>query len=184
MAYRGKERRKLEDDSNINPRIARIETELESVVRDLTLTSSAIRDLADTVQRQGQNFDEQLLKLHVAVTQAAGPRKTEWQTIISAVTLIVAIGASAMSPLYLRLADTRTRVDQHERIFSDSIQTLDNKLQNETKLVIARVEEKADFLQRQFDQVQRDGSPITRERLAVLESKIRDLKQQRGSNDN
>ena len=151
--------------SRLEPRVAKVETELEAVVGNLGLLSSDVRSLAASVRQQGDNFDLQMRQLHVAVTSAAGPRKMQWEAIIAAVALIMAIGASALSPLYLRMADVQTdlkeeqlartaheqlklhpvgetRINAMEQILkegrdrnSEAIRELDAKLQKEYSLI-------------------------------------------------
>lgn len=84
-----------EEDTRSNylePRVAKLETGLEILTRDVATLATVTRD-------QGKNLEHEIQRLTVAVTQAAGPRKTDWQTILSAIMLIMAIGSAVFWPL-------------------------------------------------------------------------------------
>lgn len=181
--------------ASFEPRLARVEAILESVTTDISALTSAVRT-------QGENASAQLTQLQVAVTQAAGPRKTEWSTVVAAVALILAIGAAAFAPVVLRVDELAralaslsndhkehtaqpmhavgaARVDWLERdtarmtqINRDALLALDEKLKAETRLAAASIAEKTAALRAEFDDVRINGSPVTRDRLVKLETQI------------
>lgn len=200
------DRRNSDSSSSMEPRVTRVEAQLESVVRDIGTLTVNVHELAKAVQEQGENIDSQIKQLSVALVQASGPRKTDWSLVISALGLILTLGAATLSPLYLRLHDTslsveklddrfttherlklhpvgEARIDMLEKFISNSItnnekniKELDDKLQKESTLLLSVIDQKIKDIDSNFSEVKRDGSPITRERLAVIESQIKDIK--------
>lgn len=78
--------------NHLEPRVAKLEAGLEILTKDVATLASITRE-------QGKNLEHEIQKLTVAVTQASGPRKTDWQTILSAIMLIMAIGSAIFWPL-------------------------------------------------------------------------------------
>lgn len=198
MVWNGLERRKAMKDGHklnlgngLEPRITRLETEIEAISRDLTVLTGDIRQFSSNVSKQSENYDKQLRELSIAVTSALGPRKTDWGVIVSCVGLVMAIGTAALSPLYIKMNSidhfsirTAAELRNHELLdmhpvaleklksIKHNISALDKKLQKESRLLIATVNERSQSLEKQFDDVKVQGSPITRERLAVLEDRV------------
>lgn len=159
-------------------RMVAVETRMETVTTSLQNVANDIRDLSAVVRQQGTNIEGQISQLLVAVTQASAPRKTDWQTLIAGVGLILAIGAAAFSPLLLRLNDVQNglgrleareekhealpmhpvgmaRLDAIERITNErtlanaeAIKTLDIKLQREAQLQNDLLREKTEAVNR------------------------------------
>lgn len=187
----------------LGPRVARVETELESVAKDIGNLTTDVRTLANSIRQQGENFETHLRQLHVAVTSAAGPRKTDWSAIISAVGVIVAIGTAAMSPLYLRVGDLQnsvatlsTVVREHialpmhpvgearigfveegmrlaVKVNEEVILALETRLNQLVDANDKRLAGEFESIRKELHDVKYLGSPITRERLAVLEEQIK-----------
>jgi len=105
-------------DMNLEPRVAKLEVGLDRLTDD-------VRSLASIVRDQGSNVEKQLNDLTVAVTQAAGPRKTDWSVIISAVLLVMAIGSAAFWPLNQTVQENKT-----------VIETLNQSFQNHGQLML------------------------------------------------
>lgn len=173
--------------SHLESRLAKTETQIEALTTD-------VRSLVSIVKQQGDEFQSQMRQLAVAVTTASGPRKTEWSTIIAGTGLIIGIGTSAMSPLYMRMSDMQKAVEHQARDFRDHERLPMHKaseleMDHIRKLVdgnSATVEMKLATLEKGLDKrfadmtktvddVKYQGSPITRERLAVIESRLKDL---------
>ena len=100
----------------LEPRVAKLEVGMERLTDD-------VRNLAIVVREQGNQMEQEIQKLVVAVTQAAGPRKTEWSTIIAAAMLVLAIGAAAFWPLNqtvqeqkVSLSSISQKIENHSRI--------------------------------------------------------------------
>jgi hypothetical protein len=105
-------------DPSLEPRVAKLEVGLERLTED-------VRSLASVVRDQGATVEKQLSELTVAVTQAAGPRKTDWSVIISAVLLIMAIGSAAFWPLNQTVQENKV-----------AIETLNQSFQNHGQLML------------------------------------------------
>lgn len=120
---------------HLEPRVAKLEGQLDRLTDD-------VRSLASIVREQGTTVEKQLSELTVAVTQAAGPRKTDWSVIISAVLLVMAIGSAAFWPLNQISQENKVAIEElnksfqnHEKINihpvgSVILQRLENKLEN------------------------------------------------------
>jgi hypothetical protein len=187
---------------NLEPRIAKAETALESLARDVETLTADVKSLAHSINQQGVNFETQIRELTAAVTSAAAPKRTDWGTLISAFGLMLAIGASALSPLYLRVNDLQaavekeetyriahekmklhpvgeTRIDYMEVMLKEAtlrnaldVKTLESKMVREIEMIDAHHKSAMDVLRREFDDVKAHGSGITRERLAILEDRL------------
>jgi hypothetical protein len=64
-------------------------------------------------------MEGEIQKLVVAVTQAAGPRKTDWQTIFAAIALILAIGSAAFWPMSQTLQENKVSIQSLEQKYAD-----------------------------------------------------------------
>ena len=179
MAWDGVEHRKHNIDTNpryLEPRVIRVETELESLTKDIASLTVNIKDLSSAVSRQSENVEKQFQSLAVAVTTAGAPRKTDWGVIVAAVGMVFMAGAATLSPLYLRMNDVQVsafrsmqRMDDHEKLVmhpvglsrvdalekslrerasenSDDIRALDSKLQKETELTANKIEQRVSDL--------------------------------------
>lgn len=96
----------------LEPRVAKLEVGMERLTDD-------VRDLANVVRTQGSNMEGEIQKLVVAVTQAAGPRKTDWATIIAGCALVLAIGSAAFWPLNQTAQDNKAGLTRMEQITDD-----------------------------------------------------------------
>lgn len=95
------------DSSHLEPRVAKLELGMERLTDD-------VQDLAQVVRNQGSRMEGEIQKLVVAVTQASGPRKTDWSTIIAAVMLIMAIGSAAFWPLNQTVQENKESIKSIE----------------------------------------------------------------------
>jgi GNAT superfamily N-acetyltransferase len=99
-----------------------------------------VRTLASVVRTQGSNMEGEIQKLVVAVTQASGPRKTDWSTIIAAVMLIMAIGSAVFWPLNQSTQENKERIEAYHQDFQEH-KSQDS--QGITAALIQRLEEHA-----------------------------------------
>lgn len=99
----------------LEPRVAKVETGLDMLARD-------VAGLAQVVREQGVNIERQIKELAIGVTQAAAPRKTDWQTLIALVMLIMAIGSAVFWPLNQTANDNKQAVQRIEQQFHDHSQ--------------------------------------------------------------
>lgn len=97
---------------HLEPRVAKLEGQLDRLTED-------VRSLATIVRDQGITVEKQLSELTVAVTQAAGPRKTDWSMIISAVLLIMAIGSAAFWPLNQTVQENKLALENLNQSFQN-----------------------------------------------------------------
>lgn len=107
-----------EKSPTLEPRVAKLEVGLDRLTED-------VRDLAGVVRSQGSRMEGEIQKLVVAVTQASGPRKTDWPTIISAIMLMMAIGSAVFWPLNQTAQNNKTDLEHLTRDF-ERHQQLDN----------------------------------------------------------
>lgn len=126
-----------------------METSLERLTKDVS-------ELASIVRQQGSTVEDQIHKLMLAVSQAASPRKTDWQTLISAAFLIIAIISAVFWPLsqkmgYIetRLTDLNSRTQSETTLIAQELKTqinnistkYDREVQNLGDRIVARVNE-------------------------------------------
>ena len=114
--------------TSLEPRIARMETSVSNL-------TDTMRELAGTVHDNVVNVDRQLQSLAIAVTQASGPRRTDWGTVISAIFLILAIGSAAFWPLNQTSQNTKNDMKElqikcEQHISQDSQAALNQRLMN------------------------------------------------------
>lgn len=103
---------KTSTSTSLEPRVAKLEVSLDRLTED-------VRSLALVVRDQGATVEKQLTELTVAVTQAAGPRKTDWSLIISAVLLVMAIGSAAFWPLNQTVQENKIALETLNTTFQD-----------------------------------------------------------------
>jgi hypothetical protein len=119
-------------------RIATVEAKVSTLDTNLHDLAVDVKDLASIVRTQGENIETQIQQLMVAVTNAASPHKIDWSSMIALIVLLMAIGAAALSPLYLRIGDL-----QHES------QVLDERFKAHEQLKLHPVgEAKIEYLEK------------------------------------
>lgn len=79
-------------EQHLEPRVARLETGLETLTRNVS-------EMAVSMRENSTATNNKIDTLVVAVTQAQAPRRTDWGVIISAIGLILALGAAVLIPL-------------------------------------------------------------------------------------
>jgi hypothetical protein len=99
-------------DTYLEPRVAKLETGLDILTRDVTT-------LAQVVREQSKNIEREIQSLAVAVSQASGPRKTDWSTVISAIFLIMAIGSAVFWPLNQTVRNTHDGLEKVQAQISE-----------------------------------------------------------------
>ena len=165
---------------DLEPRVAKLETGIEQLARNMTELTSIVRE-------QGKTSETQIQGLLVAVTTAAGPRKTDWGTIIASVGLVMVIGAAAFSPLYLRVGDLQTtdirfeeRFERHRELTlhpvgQAKVDSLEKSL-IESKITLKEEIEKLDAkLQKEYQlmsDVQKESSKGHDKSIADLDTRL------------
>lgn len=94
-----------EKPTNLEPRVAKLETGLEILTRDVTT-------LATVVREQSRNIEAEIQNLAVAVTQAAGPKKTDWSLFIGFIMLILTIGSAVFWPINQTAESNKTAIHE------------------------------------------------------------------------
>lgn len=193
----------------LESRVARTEANVESIAKTVDALTRDVRALSASIQDHSEQVERQIKELLVSVTTAAGPRKTDWHLVLGGVGLVLAIGAAVFSPLMLRIADARAmaevltqkidahanlashpvgiaRLDALEKILTErgvtntaAIDRLDAKLQKEFELSGLATKEMIAALKNNFEDVQRNGSGVTRERLAIIEQQLKAMERER-----
>jgi hypothetical protein len=92
-------------------------------------------------------MEQEVQKLVVAVTQAAGPRKTDWSTIIAALMLVMAIGSAVFWPLNQTSRDSKLVIENLERKFDNHTQL---QLHPVGMALVSRIEEQLQFQSNKF----------------------------------
>lgn len=188
--------------ADLEPRVATVESQVESINVSVRELASDIKDLASIIRNQAAETDRQIGQLTVAVANAQAPRKTDWSTLMGGVALMMAIGTAAFSPMLLRINDAQSSIsglddkltehmqlpmhqvgevkvaalermqDERVKFLENQIKELDVKLQKEFVLVNATIREQISTAEKKLEEVKVFGSPITRERLAIIEERL------------
>ena len=90
----------------LEPRVAKLEVGLDRLTDD-------VRNLAVVVREQGSQMEGEIQKLVVAVTQAAGPRKTDWGVIVAGLGLVLAIGSAVFYSLNQTTQDNKIAIEKY-----------------------------------------------------------------------
>lgn len=99
-------------DTSLEPRVARLETGLEQLAKNVSEMATAVRENASSTNTKIDN-------LIVAVTQAQAPKKTDWGVFISAIGLIVALGAAVLIPLNNATQDNKQAIEKYHESMVD-----------------------------------------------------------------
>ncbi len=100
------------EELHLEPRVARLETGLESLTKNVS-------DLANTIRDNNLEVSKQLSALQVSVTTASGPRKTEWSLLLSGGFLILALGSAVFWPLNKATLDNKSAIEMYHSLFVD-----------------------------------------------------------------
>jgi hypothetical protein len=96
--------------TQLEPRVAALEVGLDRLTAD-------VKDLANVVRAQGQTVEQEIQKLVVAVTQAQGPKKTDWGTLILGLMLILSLGAAVLVPINNNSSDNKASIQLVDQKF-------------------------------------------------------------------
>ena len=102
---------------NLEPRVAKLETGLEMLTRDVASLAQVVRD-------QGTNIEEQIKQLAIGVTQAAAPKRTDWSLLLTLCMFILALGSAVFWPINQTVQENKIAIQHMETKFDDH-----NKLQ-------------------------------------------------------
>lgn len=167
-------------DYTLEPRVAKLEVGLDRLTEDL-------KDLATVVRQQGKSVEAEIQKLVVAVTQAQGPRKTDWGVLIAAAGLFLAIGGAAFWPLNqqvqeLKISQTANHqlIVEHQKMDNHPVGTaLVQRLEEQLKLHIQQnVKDISDHIineQKDFEFMRKCFQERLESERVYYEGKIRNI---------
>jgi len=118
-------------DTHLEPRVAKLETGLEILTRDVS-------SLAQITREQGTSIERQIRELAIGISQAAAPKKTDWGTLIAAIMLVMAVGSAVFWPLNQTSQNAKTAV---EALAADYHSHTTLELHPVGKALLGRVEE-------------------------------------------
>ena len=169
--------------NHLEPRVASIEAQLSTLTKDMG-------ELVKAVHEQGA----QIGALAIGVSAAQGPRKMEWGTMVSAIGLFLAIGAAALSPIYLRMADMQMALHENKAetrehaamtlhpVGTEKIRALEAALAQseahvvrEADLLRQTTNEKALMIQAQLETLRDKAIPPITERIAMLDQRMKEV---------
>ena len=99
-------------EQHLEPRVARLETGLETLTKNVS-------DLTITIRDNNLEVSRQLAALQVSVTTAAGPKRTDWGVILTAIGLILAIGAAVFVPINNSTKDNKDAILKVQDMMAD-----------------------------------------------------------------
>jgi len=137
-----------------------------------------VASLAQVVRDQGNNIEKQIKELAIGVTQAAAPRRTDWQMLISLALLILALGSAVFWPLnqtakenQQALVHVEQSLDAHSREYSHPVgSALINRLESELANHIAANNKETEMQNATWDRNMDLISQRIESRLNKLES--------------
>lgn len=101
-----------DNQTHLEPRVARLETGLETLTKN-------VNDLTISIRENNNIVSGKLDALSVAVTTAQAPRRTDWGVIISAIGLIIALGAAVLIPLNQTAKDNKQVIEKSRDAMAD-----------------------------------------------------------------
>ena len=101
-------------ESHLEPRVARLETGLETLTRNVSEMAVSIRENANATN---QKIDG----LIVAVTNAQAPRKTDWSLFLSIGFFILALGSAVFWPLNKTAQDNKDAIGAVQQKFESHL---------------------------------------------------------------
>ena len=157
----------------LEPRVAQLEVGLDRLTDD-------VANLANVVREQGSQMEQDIQKLIVAVTQAGGPRKTDWSTIIAGVMLVLAIGSAAFWPLNQNVQETKSSFNslyesfqEHARIANHPVgEALIDRLEYQLKECTAERNKDREELTTHFNDEMTEAGKFYDQRFEALIDKM------------
>ena len=95
-----------QNESHLEPRVARLETGLETLTRNVS-------EMAVSIRENANNTNQKIDGLIVAVTNAQAPKKTDWSLFISIGFFILAIGSAVFWPLNKQTQDNKEQITKY-----------------------------------------------------------------------
>ena len=145
----------IEQQTHLEPRVARLEVGLETLTK-------AVNDIASTMRDNNTSTNAKIDQLAVAVTLAGAPRKTDWSLFVSIGFFILALGSAVFWPLNKSTQDNKVAIEKYHDEMTEHMKlplhpvgqaridgmdlvrteliardtALDNKIQKETQLAL------------------------------------------------
>ena len=154
-------KREFFDGSHLEPRVVKLELGMERLTDD-------VRDLAQTVRTQGNQVEQEIQKLVVAVTQASGPKKTDWGTIIAGLALIMVVGSAIFWPLNQTSQESKVSINRIEQKHDDHVKVSNHPV---GEALIQRLESRIFQLEDQY----RIDSERYKDELSIWQQKAMGL---------
>jgi hypothetical protein len=149
------------NNNYLEPRVAKLETGLEILTRDVSSLAGIVRD-------QGRNIEGEIQKLAVAVTQAGAPKKTDWATLISLAFLIIALGSAVFYPLNSQVQEIKEREAVFQSSVTHTAERQETLMNRELELVTLRIDARLNKLE--SNDVDRNKADL--EELRLIKSEI------------
>ena len=90
---------------HLEPRVARLETGLETLTKNVSDMSISVKENSIVINNKIDN-------LVVSVTKAQAPKRTDWSLMISLGFLIIAIASAAFWPLHQEAMNNKQLIDK------------------------------------------------------------------------
>lgn len=190
------DRGKFMESSELHSRVDRHEMEIQALGRSLESLGKGVHELGETLRKQGDESSRWREELGIRLERASAPRATQWPLIISFAMLAITIGALAFTPLNWRNNEVQKDVDRvtewaddHSKLTlhpvgAEKVSALERRASEQNsvnaeniRLLDAKMVSDINRLRDEVKEVQQQGSPITRERLAILEAWMKNQKE-------
>ena len=182
------------DRDNISKRLGTAETAIATLSASVESIGSDLRDFIDVSRKFNATIEESLRANAAAIAEAKAPRRTDWQTVIFGISLIMAVGVAWIEPLRLRVWDTEMKntlqdslYREHEKlelhpVGRSRVDAMEKKFDELSARNKESITELGDRTKAEIESMARDGSVMARESLvqiAVMKSDIEALKKQK-----
>lgn len=151
----------MEEHRPLEVRVTTVETKVDD-----------LRDDVRTLVAESRRTNESIHELGQAVLKAASPKPMNLTSMVSVAGFVMAVGAATLSPMWFRIGVLEAQQGLAAQQGEKNIDKLDSKITDQTRLAAELVKETAVATQKQIDELREHGSINTRERLAVIESRL------------
>ena len=148
--------------AHLEPRVARLEVGLETLTKNVS-------DLTITIRDNNLEVSRQLASLQVSVTTAAGPKRTDWSVILTAIGLILAIGAAVFVPINNSTKDNK---DAIVRVQDTMTEHMKLNLHPVGQALVQRLEEQISAHTLLNDRAMKEHSERDTEEFNALDKKL------------
>ena len=176
-------------ENDFDSRLSKAETLLDGLLKTVDSLASNVQTIATTIREHAETTDKQINSLAVEIIKAGAPKQANWLGLISASvaisTLLMAIGAAVLLPLNQRvemirneLMNLNAQCREHELlqlhpVGKSRIDALEIELRAEAARIVEAHRLAVEGINVRLDDVYEHGSPVTRERLALIEDRLK-----------